>query len=158
MRSAQLTLLHGARCRASTRAMGTGPRLALRRPFWTRSLRWPRERQVEGPGAATQPWVPAELRGGLRHPQGNGFAFGSSALGQKVLRGRRTCSAIAGSVTPFPLLLNSSIFFSACNCLALTSSHWISLRELVWVGGVSRGNTGDHKSFLLIYKHQSLLI
>lgn len=65
---------------------------------------------------------------------------------------------VDSSVIPFPLLLDSGVSFPASNCLALISSQWVSLQELVWVVGVSTGNTGDHKSFLLISKHQSLLI
>lgn len=148
MWSSELTLLRDACRRASAQALGTVPGMVLQWPFWARGV-W----QLAG-GAR---WC-RSTQSPCWDPQRNSFAFRNSALGWKVPRGRRRCSSVDGSIAPFPLLLNSGIFFPACNCLALTLSHWISLHELVWVVGVSRGNTGDHKSFLLIYKHQSLVI
>lgn len=102
-------------------------------------------------GQAAQASAPTELWAAL----GDHHAFGTSALGCEVPLGRAACISADSPATPFLLLVS---MVSPLQLPALTSSHWISLREPVWVAGVSRGNTGDHESFLLICKHQAPLI
>lgn len=138
----QLTLLPDAHCRASARL---GPPVVAVLDQWS-------------PEHVLGVLVLLPYRGPLWYSQGKSSAFGNAASGREVLQGRRSCSSVNSSVTPFPLLLTTGIFFPAWNCLALTWSHWISFRELVRVMGVSRGNTSGHKYFLLICKHQPLVM
>lgn len=112
---------------------------------------WSPEYVLGGPGAAALPKVPVASSGeelcfwqcclGLRGPAGQKIMLFSQQLWYSV-----------------SFALNHWYLLPTWNCLALTWSHWISFHKLVRVLGVSKGNTSDHKYFLLICRHQPLVI
>lgn len=125
---------------------------------------WGRSPRV--PAAPLGPHSPQRLQGprgrgdGGRMPTpaaplNRGQHWGIIVLLGPLLWAARSRWACQQAATPF-LLLASLV--SPLQLAALTSSHWISLHEPAWVAGVSRGNTGDHESFLLICRHEALLI